>query len=112
MVGGSSDDDVVFAALHVILSDDSLSAFFAFLNDYAHVAMTCRRSLSSALFMDLYAHWFCEWREVQLNTIIQIREKQNELKTLELLCETCGRRPGVEWLAYTECIQCYEDHTD
>ena len=100
------------SAVQVILADDCLAGLLAYLNDYAHMAMTCRSLYHSALYIDLYGYWLEQLQEMHLNVVMQSHEEHSASIDMVMMCETCGIRPGVEWLGYSECFQCYEDHTD
>ena len=107
--------NIIVRALQIMLADDDVAVVLAYLNDYAHLALTCKRLYEHGLQLGLYGHWFQELQEVRLDLWIEERgavDLQEVCQGMETMCESCGTRPGLPWLAYTECQACYEDHTE
>ena len=116
---GSDRETPYVASTHVWLMLLMLPEFSAscYLNDVVRLAGTSRMALEPAVVDHLaliqhlvaeHAMWHEDW----------CAERSAELDLLEfnavwfpnLMCQTCGLRPGAEWLGHDECYDCYSEH--
>jgi hypothetical protein len=106
-------EDTLYRALQPILADEDLANLLVYMNDYVHLALTCRHLRDHALYLEFYVYLVEEAKEAKLEAYIQQRALYEECgSSAERLCESCGMRPGMEWLSWVECQDCYADHTD
>ena len=84
----------------------------AFLNDCVRLALTCRSlHAAGAWSLSLYNYWEVQWQEFRLDNFITCLAAEDECYPVgDIICESCGRYPAVEWLGYSECSSCYDEH--
>ena len=100
-------------ALAPLLTDASLASLLSTLNDYTRLALTCKGLRDEALDLERHASWVKESEEAELEVLIeQMERERSPCRLPDIMCESCGRHPALEWLGYVECQFCYDDHTD
>jgi len=102
-------------ALLLVLTSSESGGFYEHADDYARLALASRIGLEPWVHEALgrMAHEFEECWEVVLDRhIVEFASLDDVDVTCDLFCESCGIRPGCEFLSYTECWECYSEHTD
>ena len=96
-----------------LLTFPDLHRFFEYADEYAYLALTSRLALHPSVLelMARMAHEYEECREVVEDRYVRELADADAL-VWDSMCELCGLRPGCEWLAHTECWECYSEHTD
>ena len=102
----------VVGALAVLLQSDSLASIFSYCNDYCRLALSSRGLYGHGVFLSLYRYWYENSREAALDAYIHERDDAESSADVDVLCQSCGLRPADEVLAFVECWQCYDEHTD
>ena len=102
----------VVCALAVLLQSDSLASIFSYCNDYCRLALSSRCLYGHGVFVSLYRYWYEDMCEAALDAYIEERAAAESLTVMDVLCQSCGLRPADEVLAFVECWQCYDEHTD
>ena len=88
-----------------------------YLNDVVRLAGASRMALEPAVADHLafiqyimvdHTTWHEDWcaeRSAALDLL-----EFNEAEFPQLMCLSCGTRPGAEWLGHDECYDCYDEH--
>ena len=103
----------VARALAVLLCDESLAGIFSYCDDDCRLALANRYLYGHGVFVSLYRYWHEGLRDAEFEAYIEERAiVEQSCIDVGGLCHSCGLRLAVEVLAFVECWQCYDEHTD